>query len=173
MMRSAADFLPSFMTTFMNFASISLLNFGSGRMVRTGACARRDISASSHALRAGLTGFAKARTPSMWRRAERAGKNRCAHLLLGPLGSVFRATLLALAYASAIKRAANRVVADAWQVLYAASTDEHHRVLLEVVSFATDVARDFISIGQPNTADLPQGGVGLLRRRGVHACADA
>ena len=43
MMRSAADFLPSFMTTFMNFASMSLLNFGSGRMVRTGAWARRDI----------------------------------------------------------------------------------------------------------------------------------
>ena len=37
MMLSAADFLPLFMTTFMNFASISLLNFGSGRMVRTGA----------------------------------------------------------------------------------------------------------------------------------------
>src|SRR5579871_4961494 len=44
MMRSAADFLPLFMTTFMNLASISLLNFGSGRMVRTGAWARRDMT---------------------------------------------------------------------------------------------------------------------------------
>src|SRR5579862_7553634 len=43
MMRSAADFLPLFMMTFMNLASISLLNFGSGRMLRTGAWARRDI----------------------------------------------------------------------------------------------------------------------------------
>src|SRR5258708_38625821 len=43
MMRSAADFLPLFMTTFMNLASMSLLNFGSGRIVRTGAGARRDI----------------------------------------------------------------------------------------------------------------------------------
>src|ERR1700747_3189491 len=42
-MRSAADFLPFFMTTFMNLASISLLNFGSGRMVRTGAWALRDM----------------------------------------------------------------------------------------------------------------------------------
>ena len=41
-MRSAADFLPSCMTTFMNLASMSLLNFGSGRMVRLGA-ARRDM----------------------------------------------------------------------------------------------------------------------------------
>src|SRR5690606_31524431 len=32
-----------FMTTFMNLASIWLLYLGSGRMVRTGACARRDI----------------------------------------------------------------------------------------------------------------------------------
>jgi hypothetical protein len=31
------------MTTFMNFASMSLLNFGSGKMVRLGAAARRDM----------------------------------------------------------------------------------------------------------------------------------
>ena len=43
MMRSAADFLPLVITTFMNFASISLLNFGSGRIVRLGAAARRDM----------------------------------------------------------------------------------------------------------------------------------
>jgi hypothetical protein len=30
--------------TFMNLASISLLNFGSGRMLRTGAWARRDMA---------------------------------------------------------------------------------------------------------------------------------
>src|ERR1700760_3564655 len=51
MMRSAADFLPLFMMTFMNLASMSLLNFGSGRMVRTGACERRDISDSLYGLR--------------------------------------------------------------------------------------------------------------------------
>src|SRR5579864_3907105 len=52
MMRSAADFLPFFMTTFMNLASIWLLYFGSGRMVRTGAWARRDISVYPLSLRA-------------------------------------------------------------------------------------------------------------------------
>src|SRR6478736_2874611 len=52
MMRSAADFLPLFMTTFMNLASISLLNFGSGRMVRTGAWARRDMDEYPLLLRA-------------------------------------------------------------------------------------------------------------------------
>ena len=42
---AAACFLPLSITTFMNLASISLLYFGSGRMVRTGAWARRDINA--------------------------------------------------------------------------------------------------------------------------------
>src|SRR5581483_7893723 len=50
MMRSAADFLPLFMMTFMNFASMSLLNFGSGRIVRTGAWARRLMAGSSYFL---------------------------------------------------------------------------------------------------------------------------
>src|SRR5581483_7525249 len=84
-------------------------------------------------------------------------------LLFGALGAVLGTTLLALAYASAIERPAHRVIADAWQVLNATPADEHYRVLLEIVSFATDVARDFIPIGQPNTADLAQGRVGLLR----------
>ena len=44
MMRSAADFLPLFMMTFMNLASISLWYFGSGRMVRTGAWDLRDMA---------------------------------------------------------------------------------------------------------------------------------
>jgi hypothetical protein len=29
---------------FMNFASMTLLNFGSGRMLRVGAAARRDMA---------------------------------------------------------------------------------------------------------------------------------
>src|SRR6516162_9872003 len=115
MMRSAADFLPFFMTTFMNLASISLLNFGSGRMVRTGAWARRDI----------------VRYP----------------LLLRALGAVLRAALLALADPGAIQGAAHRVVAHARQVLHAAATDEHHRVLLQVVALATDVAGDLVAVG--------------------------
>src|SRR5689334_14132004 len=68
MMRSAADFLPFFMTTFMNLASISLLHFGSGRIVRTGAWARRDMVTSlllralGAVLRAALLALADART---------------------------------------------------------------------------------------------------------------
>jgi len=42
-MRSATDFLPSFMIMFMNLARRSLPYFGSGKMVRLGACVLLDI----------------------------------------------------------------------------------------------------------------------------------
>src|SRR5215469_16516869 len=113
MMRSAADFLPLFMTTFMNFASMSLLNFGSGRMVRTGAWALRDITYP---------------------------------LLLAALRAVLGATLLALVDASAVEGAADGVVPHAREILDTAAADEHHRVLLQVVTFAADVARHFVAV---------------------------
>src|SRR5690348_7512333 len=110
MMCSAADFLPFFMTTFMNFASIRLLNFGSGRMVRTGAWARRDMLES----------------PS--------------RSLLRALGAVLRASLLALADTRTVERPAHRVIAHAGEVLHAAAADQHDRVLLQIVALAPDVA---------------------------------
>src|SRR5215470_525352 len=102
MIRSAADFLPFFMMTFMNLASMSLLNFGSGRMVRTGAWARRDIV--SYLLRGVL--------------------------LLGAFRAVLGPPLLAIGNAGTIECAANGVVADAGEVLDATAADEHDRVLL-------------------------------------------
>src|ERR1700746_2674894 len=140
MMRSAADLLPFFMTTFMNLASISLLYFGAGRMVRTGAWARRDMDYYS--------------------------------LLLRALGAVLGATLLALAHAGAVERAAHGVIAHARQVLDTAAADEHYRVLLQVVRLAADVAGHFVAISESYAADLAQRRIGLLRRRGVHARAD-
>src|SRR4029077_18651858 len=140
MMRSAADLLPFFMTTFMNLASISLLYFGSGRMVRTGAWARRDIDSYP--------------------------------LLLRALGAVLGATLLALADAGTVERAAHRVIAHTREVLDAAAADQHHRVLLQVVAFAADVTGDFVAVGEPDAADLAQRRIGLLRRRGVDTRAD-
>src|ERR1700733_1516377 len=140
-MCSAADFLPLCMTTFMNLASISLLNFGSGRMVRLGAAALRDMVRYL--------------------------------LLLGPLGAVFRPALLAVADAGTIERAAHRVIAPAGQILDAPAADQHHRVLLQVVALAADVARHLVAIGQAHARDLAQRRVRLLRRRGVHARAYA
>src|SRR5882757_494052 len=141
MMRSAADFLPLFMMTFMNLASMSLLNFGSGRMVRTGAWERRDIS-----------GYP---------------------LLLGALGAVLGAGLLAVRNAGGIERTAHRVVANSREILHAAAADQNNRVLLEVVAFATDVAGDLIAVGQADTADLTKSRIRLLRGCGVHTGAHA
>src|SRR6185437_8097070 len=178
MMRSAADFLPLFMTTFMNFASISLLNFGSGRMVRTGAWALRDIT-QSYSLCAARNLFCRSQRPAKsgghrpvnnrgaWRRPE-----NLLILLLPSLGAVLGATLLALADAGAVQSAADRVVADARQVLHASAADEHHRVLLKVVAFTTDVARDFVAVREAYAADLPEGRIRLLRRRRVDARTD-
>src|SRR3984893_5839253 len=139
MMRSAADFLPFFMTTFMNLASISLLNFGSGRMERTGALARREMVISPFFLRA--------------------------------LAAVLRPALLALADAGTVERAAHRVITHTRQILHAAAANEHHRVLLEVVAFAADVAGDFVAVGEAHAAHLAQRGIGLFRCRGIDAGA--
>src|SRR5471032_3342683 len=121
MIRSAADFLPLCMTTFMNLASMSLWNFGSGRMTRIGACARRDI-VTSYGLRPGFSRRAR----SM--RARRTYRWRRSASLLRSLGAVLGAALLSFGDACAIERAAHRVVAHAGQILDAAAADQHHRV---------------------------------------------
>src|SRR5512137_952453 len=80
------------------------------------------------------------------------------------LGAVLRAALLAALDAHCVEGAADDVVADAGEVLHAAATDEHHRVLLEVVPDAGDVARDLEPVGESDPGHLPEGRVGLLGR---------
>src|SRR5262249_44280709 len=77
-------------------------------------------------------------------------------LFLGALGAVLGPALLALGNTGAIQGAANRVVADSGEILDAATTDEHHRVLLEVMAFATDVAGDLVAVGETDAANLAQ-----------------
>ena len=72
-----------------------------------------------------------------------------------------------------VELAADDVVADARQVLDAASPDHDDRVLLEVVADAGDVARDLDVVGQPDPGDLPHGRVRLLGRRREDPGADA
>ena len=89
------------------------------------------------------------------------------------LHAVLRAGLLAVRDAGGVERPAHDLVAHARQVLDAAAADEHDGVLLQVVALAGDVGGDLHLVGQPHAADLAQGGVRLLRRRRVHARADA
>src|SRR5450759_3108360 len=163
-MRSAADFLPLCMTTFMNLASMSLWNFGSGKMTRIGAWARRDI-VTSYGLK---PGFSRRARPMRARRTYRWG---LVASLLRPLGAVLGTALLSLVNTGAIERAAHRVVTHARQILDAAPADQHHRVLLQIVAFAADVARHLVAVGQAHAAHLAQRGIRLLRRGGVHARA--
>src|SRR3990167_1366343 len=93
--------------------------------------------------------------------------------LLRPLRAVLRPRLLAILDALQVERTAHDVVANAGQVFDPAATHQHHAVLLQVVAFATDVGDDLEAVRQANLGDLPQGGVGLLRRGGVHAGAHA
>src|SRR5215208_4871658 len=88
-----------------------------------------------------------------------------------PLHAVLRARLLAIADAGGVERPAHDLVANARQVLDAAAAHEHDRVLLQVVALARDVGRVLDAAGDPDTRDLAQRGVRLLRRRCIHACA--
>src|SRR5690606_15371671 len=88
------------------------------------------------------------------------------------LGSVLGAALAAITDAGAVQRAAHRVVAHARQILDAAAADQDDRVLLEVVAFTADVARDLEPVGQAHARHLAHRGVRLLGRGGVHARAD-
>src|SRR5512143_1924999 len=89
------------------------------------------------------------------------------------LGAVLRAALLAALDADRIEGAANDVVAHAGEVLHAAAADEDHRVLLEVVPDARDVARHLEAVGEPHARHLAERRVRLLGSRRVHAGADA
>src|SRR5580658_9632152 len=91
---------------------------------------------------------------------------------LRPLRAVFGSALSAVFDALRIEYAAQNVVAHAGQILDAAAADHHHRMLLQVMALARDVADHLEAVGQPDLGDLAQRGVRLLRRRGVDAGAD-
>src|SRR5262249_20900909 len=93
-------------------------------------------------------------------------------LRLGPLRPVLAAAALPALHADRIQGPPDDVVPDARKVLHAAPADQHDRVLLEVVPHARDVRGDLDPVGQPDSRDLSEGRVRLLRRRGEHADAN-
>src|SRR5690242_12843270 len=156
MIRSATDFLPLSIRTLMNLATSMFANLGSGRMSRFGTSRRRGIF-----YRSSLSCLSVASQLPL----------SCLSGSLGPLGAVLRTGLLAVLDAGRVERAAHHVVAHAGQVLDAAAPDQHHRVLLQVVAFAADVADDLEAVGETNLGDLPQCGIRLLGSRRVHTRA--
>src|SRR5690606_39240413 len=150
------------MTMLMKRAMVSLPCFGSGSTERCGVFPLRDIAQFS-----------------VWRAwAGRvfsgggSGTRPANRLTLRALGAVLGAGLLALGDAGGVERPTHGVVADARQVFDATAADQHHRVLLQVVAFATDVGDDLVAVGQAHLGDLAQGRVRLLRGGGVDAGAN-
>src|SRR5579875_1491701 len=81
--------------------------------------------------------------------------------------------LLAAADTLGVQRTADDLVADTGKVLHPAATDEHDRVLLQVVADTRDVRRHLDAAGEPHPGDLAQRRVRLLGRRRVDARAHA
>src|SRR5688572_24258890 len=87
-------------------------------------------------------------------------------LFLRALRAVLGTALTAVVHARAVEGAAHRVIAHAREVFHTTAADQHHRVFLQVVTFAADVADDFEAIGQAHLGDFAQRRVRLFRRRG-------
>src|SRR5277367_5570379 len=161
------------MIVFMNFATTTSPNLASGMMSRFSAECRRDMALLS--VRHGR--LARPRNFSVWihgcrsRSPEDDATLRFASLRT--LGAVFRPALLAVLDSLGVEHAAQDVVAHAGQVLDPAAADHDHRVLLQVVAFARDIADDLEAVGQPHLGDLAQSRVRLLRRRRIDARAHA
>src|SRR5215469_9123875 len=94
-------------------------------------------------------------------------------LLFRALGAVERSALLAVLHALRVENAADDVIANAGKILHATAAQQHHRVLLQIVAFARDVADDFVAVGETNFRDLAQRRVRLFWRRRINARADA
>ena len=177
MMRSATDFLPSSISMLMNLASNSLLCFGSGRIWRRAATRLLGMGKGSDLATGVLFGVWACGVRSGLAQGGLDGPTSCPWSRGGPslraLGAVLGAALPTLIDTGGVQGAAHGVVAHARQVLDTTATDEHDRVLLEVVTLAADVGGDLESVGQAHAGDLTQGGVGLLGGRRIDAGADA
>ena len=64
------------------------------------------------------------------------------------------------------------MVTNARQVFHPAAADKHYRVLLQIVADAGNISRHFHAVSQPNTGNLPNRRVRLLRGRRFNLNAD-
>jgi len=107
------------------------------------------------------------------RHHSRLSRSRPEALGFRPFGPVLGAALLPIRHSGSIQCSANNVVAHPGKILHAASPDQHNGVLLEVVSHARDISRDFNPVRQPHPRHFAQRRIGLFRRGGVYARTDA
>ena len=92
---------------------------------------------------------------------------------LRTLRAVLGTTLTPLVNAEAVQRTADDVITHTRQIAHTTAFHKHHRVLLQIVPLATDVRRDLLTVGQPDTRNLAQRRVRLLRSTGRNLQTDA
>src|SRR5690606_36658838 len=107
------------------------------------------------------------------REPARALATKTASGLLRTLRAVLRPGLLAILDPLEVERTAHDVIAHTREVFHTTATNQHHRVLLQVVAFAADVRDDLETVGETHLGDLPKRRVRLLGRGRVDAGADA
>jgi hypothetical protein len=79
-------------------------------------------------------------------------------------GPVLRPPLLAVIHATCVQCSTDDVIANTGKIPDSTTTDQHHGVLLKIVSLARNVGSYFHSIRQTNAGNLPKRRVWLLRR---------
>ena len=67
----------------------------------------------------------------------------------------------------------DRVIPHAGQIFYPAATYQNSGMLLQVVTFATDIGIHFETVHQSHATDFTDCGIRFLRSGGIYACADA
>src|ERR1700730_5343632 len=92
---------------------------------------------------------------------------------LRALGSVLRASLHPALDADGVERPAHDVIANAREILDAATTNQDQRMLLQIVADTRNVRRDLDAVGQPHAGHFSQRRVRLLWRLGEDTHADA
>src|SRR5215469_9396793 len=94
-------------------------------------------------------------------------------LLFRPLGAVFGTPLPTILDALGVERPANDMIAHSGQILDPSAADQHHRVLLQIMSFPRDITRHLEAVGQPYARDLAQRRIRLFWRGRIDAGAHA
>ena len=73
---------------------------------------------------------------------------------LRSFGTVFGTSLIATFDTQSIQSTTNNMVTDTWQIFHSATANQDNGVLLEVVTFTTDVGDDFFTIGKTDLSYL-------------------
>jgi hypothetical protein len=94
-------------------------------------------------------------------------------LFFGSFRAVFRAAFFAVVDAGGVERAAYNGVTHTGEVFHTTAAHEHDRVLLQVVTFAGDVADHLDAVDKTHFSHFAKRRIRLLRGGGIDAGAHA